>query len=96
MNVLIVLIGLLTISGSPFPGTRRIRLRVAIPSHGTPRRAQVVFHSFGWDLKIRPWKVGNPPRAISQARNAHPPSIVPVRGKLPIGLSRPVQERSAN
>ena len=76
-------------SGSPFLGSRCIRRRAAIPSHCSPRRAQAVFHSFGWGLKIRPLKVGNPPRAISQAGNAHPPSIVPARDKLPKGLPRP-------
>ena len=76
-------------SGSPFLGTRCTRLRVVIPIRGTPRTAQAVFHSFGWGLKIRPLKVGNPPRAISQGGNAHPPPIVPARDKLPKVLSQP-------
>jgi hypothetical protein len=75
-------------SGSPFLGTRCIRRPAAIPSHCSPRRAQAVFHSCGCNLK-RPLQVCNPPRAISQAGNAHRASIVPARDKLPKGLSRP-------
>jgi len=51
------------LSGSPFLGSRCIRRHAAIPSHCSPRRAQAVFHSFDWGLKIRPFKVGNPLRA---------------------------------
>ena len=58
-------------------------------------RRQFFIHLVGWDLKIRPLKVGNPPRAIYQAGNAHRPALVPARDKLPKGLSRVVRREAA-